>query len=371
MRLRQVYQTQSNSFGLSRLYDKESLPVHDPEDTFDDIAGSRPPGVRLLTPTAQLSNMENPFYPYPNEASLRLGDWYWNQGSLKSKDSFRRLLDIVGSPSFRPHDIRNTKWTSIDHFLGTLTADEDLAQSTEWLDNDAGWVRTTVTISVPFSRRSANPGSKDYSVSDFYHRSLISIIRERVLDPNDHYLFHYEPYELRWRRPGDNHDTTVHGELFTSKSFLDAHRELLESPPVLGCTLPRRIVALMFWSDATQLTSFGDAKLWPLYLFFGNQTKYRRGQPSAKLCSHVAYFQTVSTIPQFQTYISVLISCIYISYLTLSRISFWRTMEENYLVTHSSHIAIGNYSMLSGQSFLTMNLSMRTNTDLYSLALTA
>jgi len=78
-----------------------------------------------------------------------------------------------------------------------------------------------------------------------------------------------------------------------------------------GCTLPHHIVALMFWSDATQLTSFGDAKLWPLYVFFGNQTKYRRGQPSAKLCSHVAYFQMVSTISQFQGYISVLIPWIY------------------------------------------------------------
>lgn len=39
-RLHQVYQTQLNSFGLFRLYDKESLPVHDPEDTSDDIAGS-------------------------------------------------------------------------------------------------------------------------------------------------------------------------------------------------------------------------------------------------------------------------------------------------------------------------------------------
>ena len=125
--------------------------MHDPEDTLDDIAGSQPLRVRLLTTTAQLSDMENLFYPYPNEASLCLGDWYWNQGALKSKDSFRRLLDIIGSPSFRPDDIRNTKWTSIDHLLGTLMTDDDLPQSTEWLDNDAGWIRTTVTISVPFS----------------------------------------------------------------------------------------------------------------------------------------------------------------------------------------------------------------------------
>ena len=301
MRLHQVYWTQLNLFGLFCLYDEESLPVYDLEDTSDDIAGSQPPGARmLLTTSAQLSNTETSFYPYPNKASLCLGDWYWNQGALKSKDSFRQLLDIIGSPSFRLDDIWNTKWALIDHFLGMLMTDEDLAQSTEWLDNNAGWTHTTVTISAPFSQWSANPGPKNYSVPDFYHHSLLSIICKRVLDPNGHYLFHYKPYELLWRCPWNNHDITVYGELFTSKSFLDAHHELLESPPMPECTLPHCIVVFMFWSDATQLTSFGDAKLWPLYVFFGNQTKYRRGQPSAKLCNHVAYFQMIRMIPWFQ-----------------------------------------------------------------------
>ena len=211
-------------------------------------------------------------------------------------------MDIIGSRSFRPDDIRNTKWASIDRVLGGLATGDDQC-SPEWLHDDAGWKRVTVTISVPIPRQSANPGPINYHTSDFYRRSLLSIIRERVLDPIDHHLFHYEPYELRWRHP--NRDIKVHGELYTSKVFLDAHHELLKSPPEPECTLPRRIVALMFWSDATQLTSFGDAKLWPLYVFFGNQTKYRRGQPSAKLCSHVAYLQTVSIAPCFKGYILV------------------------------------------------------------------
>jgi hypothetical protein len=49
----------------------------------------------------------------------------------------------------------------------------------------------------------------------------------------------------------------------------------------------------MFWSDATQLTSFGNAKLWPLYMYFGNESKYCRCKPTNHLCEHVAYFQTV------------------------------------------------------------------------------
>jgi hypothetical protein len=86
----------------------------------------------------------------------------------------------------------------------------------------------------------------------------------------------------------------VHGELYMSPAYLEAQREIQEYPGEPGCDLPRVVVALMFWSDATHLTSFGNAKLWPLYLFFGNESKYRRCKPSCHLCEHVAYFQTVS-----------------------------------------------------------------------------
>jgi len=52
----------------------------------------------------------------------------------------------------------------------------------------------------------------------------------------------------------------------------------------------------MFWSDATHLTAFGNTKLWPLYMFFGNESKYRRCKPSHHLCEHIAYFQTASQL---------------------------------------------------------------------------
>ncbi|KAJ2911489.1 hypothetical protein MD484_g8926, partial [Candolleomyces efflorescens] len=39
------------------------------------------------------------------------------------------------------------------------------------------------------------------------------------------------------------------------------------------------------------LTSFGNTKLWPLYMFFANDSKYRRNKQSLKLGEHIAYFQ--------------------------------------------------------------------------------
>ena len=85
----------------------------------------------------------------------------------------------------------------------------------------------------------------------------------------------------------------VQGELYSSPAFIEAHEEVRKLSPEPGCNLERVVVALMFWSDATHLTAFGNAKLWPLYLYFGNESKYSRSRPSSHLCEHIAYFQSV------------------------------------------------------------------------------
>ena len=81
------------------------------------------------------------------------------------------------------------------------------------------------------------------------------------------------------------------------------------------CTLPQWIVALMLWLDVTQLTTFRDAKLWFLYIYFGNESKYRCGTPTANLCSHAAYFQTVGV----SYFVMNQPNHIQYSYLTISR----------------------------------------------------
>ncbi|KJA18100.1 hypothetical protein HYPSUDRAFT_145489 [Hypholoma sublateritium FD-334 SS-4] len=59
----------------------------------------------------------------------------------------------------------------------------------------------------------------------------------------------------------------------------------------------------MFGSDATHLTSFGSAALWPCYMYFGNESKYRRCKPTCNLCNHIAYFQKLP--PEFQDFASL------------------------------------------------------------------
>jgi Plavaka transposase len=288
-RLRSLSTTSRPLFGLSRRYHAGEMPSYDPEQqiSLQDLSN-------IPDPTDPSHSTSQTFYPYPNLNAFRLGDWFWNGGVQKSQASFRDLMDIVGAPDFQPADVRGVQWDKINTELGA----ED---EREWMDEDAGWTRTPVTISVPYQPRRGIPsdphgGPRDYVVGDFYHRSLVSIIREK-LSGQDARLFHMEPYELLWHRVNGQDPIRVQGELYTSPAFVDIHRELQESPGEPGCDLPRVIAALMFWSDVTHLTAFGNAKVWPLYLFFGNDSKYRRCKPSCHLCEHVAYFQKVSYLP--------------------------------------------------------------------------
>ena len=294
-RIRQIFQTPKNIFGLFRRYFSETLPTHDPEEHKDIFDLSDEPIISVTPP--RFTDDGNPFEPFPNKSSFRLADWHWNHGVQKSCESFNRLLDIVSDPEFQPEDVRQTNWKKLNSRLAANDFDGSMdEEDAEWMDEDAGWIRTPITISVPFHRRTKIPGPQDYYVGDLYHQSFVAVIREKLAKPQDDRQFHYEPFELYWQPSNTCTEERVHGELYTSPAFLDAHRELQESPGEPGCNLPRVVVAMMLWSDGTHLTTFGNAKLWPCYLFFGNESKYRRCKPSCHLCNHVAYFQAVSRL---------------------------------------------------------------------------
>lgn len=285
---RRFFTTPYNGFGLARRFYTKGLPTYDPEEniTLQDLSNIDPP--------THAFNSSQAFYPYPNHSSFALGDWFWNGGVQKSRSTFRQLIDIICDADFRLEDVRDVKWDNINKELGI--------EEGEWLDEDAGWIRTPVTFSVPYQVRRGVPstphaGPRNFVIEDFFHKPLVSVVREKISHLKDTHLFHQEPYELLWQPSNSGQEPIrVQGELYSSPAFMDAYRELQDSPGESGCDLPRVIVALMFWSDATQLTSFGNTKLWPLYLFFGNDSKYLRCKPSCNLCEHVAYFQTVSLL---------------------------------------------------------------------------
>ncbi|KAH6897580.1 hypothetical protein BKA70DRAFT_1116186 [Coprinopsis sp. MPI-PUGE-AT-0042] len=296
-------QSKLNRFSLWRRYHAPVPPVHDPEGnlTIEDLDDSSPPPFSMPTPQtlgphgskgpdSPRSSKAKSYGPFPNASSLLFADWYWNKGNEKSLAEFDGLLnDVFKDQNFVLDDVLGTDWKQV---RSALASQDD---ENGWFD-DAGWLTTPVEISVPFHRTMRNPGTTRQTVGNLQHRRILSIIQEKILNVKDARFFHYQPYELYWERDQSSPSIRVHGELYNSPAFMEAHQAVQQLPPVNGCSRERVVVALMFWSDETHLTSFGSAKLWPCYMFFGNESKYRRGKTSLRLCEHIAYLDSVSLL---------------------------------------------------------------------------
>lgn len=277
-----LHEGEPNKFGLIRRYYGTSMPDHDPEESLT---------LQDLYDNKFHSQEDKPMDPgpFPNLASFELGEWYVNAGSQLSVKGLRRLVDIAQSPRFS-EDIKEANWARI---LGDLGANKEelpevIGHSDEWMDDD-GWKSTPIAIPVPVKGI-----TEDQVVGTLHHRSIVSILQQKIADSPDAHLFHHEPFEVLWQPDPSLPPTRVHSEVYNSDVFLKAHRDLQNTPRPSGCTRPRVVVGLMFWSDATHMTSFSDEKLWPCYMGFANESKYHRCRPTSDLIHQIAYFDSVS-----------------------------------------------------------------------------
>lgn len=110
-----------------------------------------------------------------------------------------KLMNILGSSSFKATDMSSTNWKKINSKLGMN--DFNKGGGEEWEDEDAGWKRVPVSIEVPFSRTTEVPSLRLYHAADLYHCSIIAVLQEKLASIRDDKLFHYKPYQLRWTPP--------------------------------------------------------------------------------------------------------------------------------------------------------------------------
>ena len=135
------------------------MPSHDPEE-YVDSSELCDEAISATVVKIQPLVPETLYSPYPNRSSFLLGDWYWSDGAQKSRESFCQLIRIIGNPDFRPEDVQHTSWNKIDADLGRNNFDGSVeGGEEEWMEEDAGWHRTPITISVPFHRRTKAPGA--------------------------------------------------------------------------------------------------------------------------------------------------------------------------------------------------------------------
>ena len=85
-------------------------------------------------------------------------------------------------------------------------------------------------------------------------------------------------------------------EVYDSDAFIEEQAKIQRAPlppDNPDCKLEKVIAACMVWSDGTHLANFGTAKLWPIYILFGNLSKYIRAQPTSGACLHLAYIPSL------------------------------------------------------------------------------
>ena len=99
---------------------------------------------------------------------------------------------------------------------------------------------------------------------------------------------HWSPDPLNPER-----NERIYGDMYLSDVMVKAQIEVDSLPRVEGDTKERVVLGLMLASDCAQLTSFGLASVWPIYLMFANQSKCERAKPSCHAVHHLAYTPSV------------------------------------------------------------------------------
>lgn len=307
LRIPTVVRTLMNSFRSFRLYINRPTAIPDMDIGLPDL-------VPEHAGTTTNKSLKDVLAPYPNTSSFLFGNWFWNGSYKKSQEEREKLLKTMLRQDFDVEELRDVNFSKID---------KELAKDPEGNGEANGWSTSTLTIKVPIAnkltkahrRQQANAaraaqvhdevdtdaertGGKKFAIEGFRHRSLVNILRTTIEGNSEQAKqYHWHPFEEYWQPPDPNKPPErIYNEIYSSPTFVQADRDLQNSPKEPGCDLPRAIASIMIWSDATHVAQFGQAKLWPIYLYLGNQSKYARCKPSEHAAHHAAYLPSVTYI---------------------------------------------------------------------------
>ena len=165
------------------------------------------------------------------------------------------------------------------------------------------WKTDSIKIKMPCTRAlkptfSTEKDAPTFEVHGVRYRSLVDLLVAKVQDPSFSKSFRYTPFTEWWCPPGSTKPIRIYGEAYSSDVAVQLYEEIKGIPPPPGHPqIESVVVMLMLESDATHLADFGTASLWPIYVLFGNMSKYDRSQTSEFAACHLAYLPKVSHSP--------------------------------------------------------------------------
>jgi hypothetical protein len=289
------FTTKPNEFGVYREY-VCGIPSYTPDEfsSISDLCNA--PTLVQLAPSSTSTDPASTFNfyaPYQNITTFRLMHWYNGESALKSFGEVNRLVkDVLFAEDFSLEHLINF---SAEREAGRIDSHHD--KSSTIFSADDGWLEASVSIPVPIEKRanSFKPNTKEemaprYETQGVFHRKITEVVKS-ALKQSDATQYHLLPFKEFWQRSAHEPVERLYSEVFTSDVMIEAHQAIQKDIP--DCTLEKVIIPLLLWSDATLLASFGNASLWPVYLFLGNLSKYVRGKPSSFSAHHIAYIPKV------------------------------------------------------------------------------
>jgi hypothetical protein len=222
----------------------------------------------------------NIYAPFENITQFRLMEWHFNASTSKSNaDTDRLISDILLAPDMEQEHLRN---------FNVERGERLLDRESEFSPED-GWKEATLQLPVPCTgSRVTEERASRFDIPGFIYRRILPIIVS-VFEHSPIGTLHFTPFE-QWRRTASGTLERIYSELYNSQAWLDEHAKVRAH---YSGPLETVIAAIMFYSDSTHLAQFGTKAVWPIYMFFGNKTKYARSKPSLFSAHHIGYIPAV------------------------------------------------------------------------------
>ena len=229
---------------------------------------------------------------YTNKTAGLVVNWQNTGSSVKSNNEINHLVhEVILHPEFQLNNLKtfNAAQENWKADMANLDSEAEsrLLQSFQHAD---------IWISIP-------SGSKDIApclvpIPGLYFHKLTSLIKDVFESPLSS-KFHFTPDKMFRTRPDGKGNERIFSEMYDSDIFWEEHKKVqhaaTDDP---ACKWEKVVATLMFWSNATHLATFGTAKLWSIYMHFGNLSKYARCQPTSGTTKYVAYIPSLPDLLQ-------------------------------------------------------------------------
>lgn len=306
------YRTEPDSYGVIRKY-SQGIPSITPDDHYNIANVSESPYLALdfsesfqprTTSTSPLQNFcstvnatsastaQTPFAPFRNMSSFRIMSWFYSSSGVKSLSELNSLVkDVLLAPDFKTDDLIGFDAKKEHKIMDSYQEVSTDSPSSFTLDDS--WIKGSVKIPLPCDGIKQSEAKAPTFVVEVYHRNLLHVIKSALAEPSAE-RFHTFPFKAFWQPSPDEPEERIYNEAYTgdrwNREYDKIHATNKQGP---HCDVEALLIALMIWSDATLLAQFGNAQLWPIYLYIGNQSKYSRAKPSSFAAHHVAYIPKV------------------------------------------------------------------------------